>query len=352
MLERVKNFTTLIGVSALLVAGSAAFFSVFGLSKLFAGAQLSVIIMAGSLEFSKLVAASFLYQYWYSASKLLKTYLSIGVVVLVLITSAGIFGYLSNAYQGATINFEKQSTALLYKEDRLEQLSEDKEYLKEELEAAVAELPENYRTAKRQLREEYQPKINEINTDMMELKGEIGDLKTALVETGVDVGPAIYLARVFDTDVDSVVKYFIFMLIAVFDPLAVVLVISYNLTLQARMRDEEQISGQSTPPERKKKPKPKRLGLYKEGKSMLEKVVKETFSPDAEKKSNKVIKDFVKKQPNDDDRFESGSEVIEEEPGGGVFVPETQQDIDTDISLKGAVLNPKQERQVSKNQKK
>ena len=143
MLERVKNFTTLIGVSALLVAGSAAFFSVFGLSKLFAGAQLSVIIMAGSLEFSKLVAASFLYQYWYSASKLLKTYLSIGVVVLVLITSAGIFGYLSNAYQGATINFEKQSTALLYKEDRLEQLSEDKEYLKEELEAAVAELPEN-----------------------------------------------------------------------------------------------------------------------------------------------------------------------------------------------------------------
>ena len=62
MLERVKNFTTLVGLSALLVAGSAAFFSVFGLSKLFSGAQLSVIIMAGSLEFTKLVAASFLYQ--------------------------------------------------------------------------------------------------------------------------------------------------------------------------------------------------------------------------------------------------------------------------------------------------
>ena len=115
MLERVKNFTTLIGVSALLVAGSAAFFSVFGLSKLFSGAQLSVIIMAGSLEFTKLVAASFLYQYWYSASKILKTYLGIGVAVLVLITSAGIFGYLSNAYQGATVNFEKQTTTLFSK---------------------------------------------------------------------------------------------------------------------------------------------------------------------------------------------------------------------------------------------
>ncbi len=207
MLERVKNFTTLIGVSALLVAGSAAFFSVFGLSKLFAGAQLSVIIMAGSLEFSKLVAASFLYQYWYNMGRILKWYLTLGVAVLVLITSAGIFGYLSNAYQGATVIFEKQSTALLYKEDRLEQLEEDKIYLKEELEAAVAELPENYRTAKRQLREEYQPKINQINTDMMELKGEIGDLKVELVETGVDVGPAIYLARSFDTDVDTVVKF-------------------------------------------------------------------------------------------------------------------------------------------------
>ncbi len=125
MLERVKNFTSLVGLSALLVAGSAAFFSVFGLSKLFSGAQLSVIIMAGSLEFSKLVAASFLYQYWYSMSKVLKTYLSIGVAILVLITSAGIFGYLSNAYQGATVNFEKQSTALLYKEDRLDQLKKE-----------------------------------------------------------------------------------------------------------------------------------------------------------------------------------------------------------------------------------
>ena len=228
MLERVKNFTTLIGVSALLVAGSAAFFSVFGLSKLFSGAQISVIIMAGSLEFSKLVAASFLYQYWYSMSKILKTYLSIGVAILVIITSAGIFGYLSNAYQGATVNFEKQSTALLYKEDRLEQLSEDKEFLKEELEAAVAELPENYRTAKRQLREEYQPKINQINTDMMTLKSEIGDLKVELVETGVDVGPAIFLARAFDTDVDTVVKFFIFILIFVFDPMALAMVLAWN----------------------------------------------------------------------------------------------------------------------------
>ena len=320
-----RLFPYLVGLAAFLVAGSAAFYSVFGLSKLFSGAAIAVVIMAGSLEFAKLVTASFLYRYWDEINQWMKTYLVVGVVTLVIITSAGIFGFLSNAYQGATASFEKESTALLYKQDRLDQLTEDKKFLKEELEAAVAELPDNYRTAKRKLREDYQPKINDINTTMMELKQEIGDLKIALVETGVDVGPAIFLARVFDTDVDSVVKYFIFMLIAVFDPLAVVLVISYNLTLQVRMRDQDPALM-----DEKSKKKPKKLGLYQEGKTWVDKVVKETFSPDAQKKSNKVIKDLVKNAPNEE-RFESGSEVINEEPGGGVFEPE--------LPKKGAVLN-------------
>ena len=230
-MERSKYFIPLLGFSALFVAFNAAFFSVFGLSKLFAGAMLSVIVMASSLELAKLVTAAYLYRYWGKINKFMKSYLLIGVITLILITSAGIFGFLSNAYQGATVDFEKQSTTLLYKEDRLEQLADDKEYLKEELEAAISELPENYRTAKRQLREEYQPKINQINIDMMELKGEIGDLKVELVETGVDVGPAIYLARAFDTDVDTVVKFFIFILIFVFDPLAVCLIVAYQTAL-------------------------------------------------------------------------------------------------------------------------
>ena len=231
MLERVKNFTSLVGLSALLVAGSAAFFSVFGLSKLFAGAQLSVIIMAGSLEFTKLVAASFLYQYWYNVSKILKAYLSIGVVILVLITSAGIFGYLSNAYQGATLAFEKETTTLFYKEDRLKQLEEDKVYLKEELEQSLSSLPDNYITAKRKLREDYNPKVLVVNDEILKIKQEIGDLKVALIETGVDVGPAIYLARTFDTDVDTVVKFFIFILIFVFDPMALAMVLAWNTAL-------------------------------------------------------------------------------------------------------------------------
>jgi len=227
-----KYFKYTVGLSALLIAGSAAFFSVFGLSKLFAGATISVIIMAGSLEFGKIIGASFLYRYWNKIHNWLKIYMTIGVITLVGITSAGIFGYLSNAYQGATIQFEKQSTTLLYKEDRLVQLEEDKVYLKEELEQAISELPENYRTAKRQLREEYNPKVLELNDMILDIKQEVGDLKVGLVETGVDVGPAIYLARAFKTDIDTVVKFFIFILIFVFDPMAVSLIIAYNIVVR------------------------------------------------------------------------------------------------------------------------
>ena len=234
MFEQSKNFSNLVGISALLIAFSAAFFSVFGLSKLFAGAELSVIIMASSLEFGKLVAASFLYRYWDKINLLQKFYMTFATVILVIITSAGIFGFLSNAYQGATVEFEKESTNLIFKEDRLKQLEEDKQYLKEELDQAIADLPENYRTARRKLREDYQPQISEINKQMIDLKGEIGELKTALVETGVDVGPVIYLARTFQTDIDTVVKFFIFILIFVFDPMAVMFVISYNVALENR----------------------------------------------------------------------------------------------------------------------
>ena len=160
--------------------------------------------------------------------------MTFATVILIIITSAGIFGFLSNAYQGATVEFEKESTNLIFKEDRLKQLQEDKLYLKEELEQAIADLPDNYRTARRKLREDYQPQISEINKQMIDLKGEIGELKTALVETGVDVGPVIYLARTFETDIDTVVKFFIFILIFVFDPMAVMFVISYNVALENR----------------------------------------------------------------------------------------------------------------------
>jgi len=241
-MENSKYFYVWIGLSALLIAGSAAAFSVYGLAKLFSGAFLSVVIMAGSLELGKLVTASFLYRYWNVINWFQKVYMTIATIVLILITSAGIFGYLSNAYQGATLEFEKQSTELIAVEERIEQLEEDKIFLKEELSIAISELPENYITAKRKLREDYNPQILMVNEEILDYKKTRADLEIQLVSTGVDVGPAIYLARTFGTDIDTVVKFFIFILIFVFDPLAVMLVIAYNQALI--LRNEEKKSSQ------------------------------------------------------------------------------------------------------------
>ena len=241
IMENSKYFIYWIGLSALLIAGSAAAFSVYGLAKLFSGAFLSVVVMAGSLELGKLVTASFLYRYWNMINWFQKVYMTIATIVLIFITSAGIFGYLSNAYQGATLEFEKQSTELLTIEERIEQLDEDKVFLKEELEQAIGELPDNYITAKRKLREEYNPQITQLNQELLEYKTRRADLEIELVSTGVDVGPAIYLARTFGTDIDTVVKFFIFILIFVFDPLAVMLVIAYNQALMDRKKDEPEV---------------------------------------------------------------------------------------------------------------
>lgn len=234
MLESFKKFPTLVGASAFFVAFNAAFFSIFGLSKLFSGAFWSVVLMATSLEVGKLVTASFVYQYWHKISNLMKGYLIGAVVLLVFITSIGIFGFLSNAYQGATLNFTKESTSLLALEERLEQLEEDKKFLKEELDAQVQDLPDNYRTARRKLREQYNPMIQDVSKKIIDMKQEIADVEIGLVQTGVDVGPAIFVAKVFGTDVDTVVTWLIFIFIFVFDPLAVVLTIGFNIALGTR----------------------------------------------------------------------------------------------------------------------
>src|SRR6056300_1467935 len=101
MLKKIQErvFPFIIALSALSVSLSAAFYSVTGLSKLFAGASLEVMIMAGSLEAAKLVIASLLYQYRKTIPKLLKGYLTTAALVLILITSMGIYGFLSAAYQ-------------------------------------------------------------------------------------------------------------------------------------------------------------------------------------------------------------------------------------------------------------
>ena len=134
MFKYIKDriFPTIIALSALSVSASAAFYSDSGLSKLFAGASLQVIIMAGSLEVSKLVIASLLYQYWDKLNKLLKFYLTIATVILVFITSAGIYGYLSAAYQETATQAGVVDKKIAVYELKKERFEENREIYLEE----------------------------------------------------------------------------------------------------------------------------------------------------------------------------------------------------------------------------
>ena len=139
---------------------------------------------------------------------------------------------------------------------------EDRKFLKEELEVSVNSLPDNYVTAKRNLREEYNPQIQNLSLVILEVKSTISDLKVSLIDTGVDVGPAIYLARAFETDIDTVVKFFIFILIFVFDPMAVSLVIAFNVVVRTENAKNPPIDKQINRYKRRMiqdKPKKKRV---------------------------------------------------------------------------------------------
>ena len=139
--ERVFPF--IIALSALAVSGSAAFYSVSGLSKLFAGATFAVIIMAASLEIAKLVIASLLYQYRKTLPFLLKTYLTTACIVLILITSMGIYGFLSAAYQETATKSEmvdKKVAVLNLKKDRFSENRTTYNLEKEKLGEDIAEL--------------------------------------------------------------------------------------------------------------------------------------------------------------------------------------------------------------------
>src|SRR5579862_8299378 len=103
-----RLYIVLLGSAAILISLTGATFSIVGLTSLFAGRALTVGFMAGSLEFAKLVAAGFLYRYWGHINRLMRGYLSMAVIALSAITSMGIFGYLSAAYQKSSLPLKEK----------------------------------------------------------------------------------------------------------------------------------------------------------------------------------------------------------------------------------------------------
>ena len=251
----------MIGLSALAVSGSAAFYSVFGLSKLFAGASFQVIIMAGSLEFAKLVTASLLYQYWNTINKFLRTYLSIAVFVLMVITSGGIYGFLSGAYQETATKSEfldKSLAVLETKQTRFEESKTDLLLEKTQLNQTITDLRTSLSnpaqvqyvdresgqlitttssSARKALQSELTATITDrdnINLKLEAVQDSIMRLDTELLDLEIgneeqrELGPLKYLAETTGKDMGQVVNWFLLLIIFVFDPLAIAMVIAAN----------------------------------------------------------------------------------------------------------------------------
>jgi len=257
-----KLFPLLIALSALAVSGSAAFYSVFGLSKLFAGASTQVIIMAGSLEFAKLVVASLLYQYWDTINKFLRAYLAIACFVLMIITSGGIYGFLSGAYQSTATEsalLDKSLMILNQKQIRFEEQKEDLKIEKQGLTKSISDLrialsnPTQIQyidkesgtlitTSSSSARKALQNELtiatnnrNTINLKMESIMDSINKTDMALLnkeisnESESELGPLKYLAETTGYPMNQVVNWFLLLIIFVFDPLAIALVVAANM---------------------------------------------------------------------------------------------------------------------------
>lgn len=267
---------TLIAITAIAVSGTAAFYSITGLSKLFAGAATAVMVMATVLEVSKLVTATLLHNYWKELSISLKSYLTLAVIVLVLITSLGIYGFLTSAYQQTaaksniveseikllTINktfIEKQLEDLLQERSQISTsvselrsgLSANKIQYKDSEGNIVTTTSAATRVALEKQLEQSIGRQTDINTQITKLNDELLELNKNIVEiensseAAAELGPLKYVAGLTDLPVDRVVNYLILVIIFVFDPLAISLVLAANFAF-ARLKPREEISKQKT----------------------------------------------------------------------------------------------------------
>ena len=245
---------------ALLVSASAAYYSVFGLSHLFSGAGIAIVIMASSLEAAKLVVATLLHRYWKKLHWLIKSHLTTALLTLMLITSAGIYGFLTNAYQATSQKSElvdsqvliQEGKKLMFEENiqRIETQINSKENrittltnLRSQQETRLDSLYQrrSFRSARKteviikEANEDIkvlEADVDTLNTEINVLNDSIGQINIRMLdmqmsnEAAAELGPLKYLAGLLDKPMDVVINWLMLMLVFVFDPLAISLVIT------------------------------------------------------------------------------------------------------------------------------
>ena len=257
----------LVGLSAIIIAGCAAYFSVTGLGVLFAGASVSVMVMAGSLELAKLVAATYLKQKWDDIGGFNKWYLVTSVAVLMIITSAGIFGYLSNAFQAQSLQLQQVDREIAVHQTKIDQNTIQITQLSTqitEFNTNQGKIIDGGKVNSRLLRsiDNRDKEISKINNKISDLQtqnaGEtekINEIKIKNLDLEKEVGGFRFVAEAFGMELKNVVKFFIFLIVIVFDPLAVALIIAFNGLIETPKQKRKKILTEMMENDQK-------LGLY------------------------------------------------------------------------------------------
>jgi hypothetical protein len=290
----------LVGFSALIIAGCAAFFSVTGLGVLFSGASTAVMIMAGALEFAKLVAATYLKQKWDDIRGFNKWYLVTAVGVIMLITSAGIFGYLSNAFQQQNLKlgqiereisvFQTQITTNESEINRFTAQITNLQQIRNSQEANISKVIDRngstsrlstmVRNADKEI-STISVKINTLTEKNNKNYEEINKIKNNNIETEREVGGFRFVAEMFGVELKKVVKFFIFLIVVVFDPLAIALIIAFNGMIGDTKRKQRQLLGEIIENDEK-------LGLYDNLDDLMEENYK-NYEVYGDSRKNEVI---------------------------------------------------------------
>jgi len=245
-------------LSAISISVIAAGYSIAGLTALFAGAVVPIIAMGSALEVGKLVAASWLYNNWRNklVPKTIRAYLTFAVIVLVFITSMGIFGFLSKAHldqvqpqSGNNIKIELIDSQLNQQQIIIDRSQKTLTLLDQTLEKYI---DMEYVTRGLKEREKQKPErealtlaINEASDKISELSNKKGILQLEQDKIEAEVGPIKYIAELIYGDTakdhfDEAVRWVIIVLIFVFDPLAVLLLIAANISLRSRNNVKEE----------------------------------------------------------------------------------------------------------------
>lgn len=235
-------FITLI--IAISISAVAAYYSIIGLVAIFSSAVLPVAIMGIVLEAGKLVTASWLYQNWKRINFVIKTYLTFAVVVLMFITSMGIFGFLSKAHIDQTltsdtsnIEIERIESLITIENRRIENAQKNLDNLERLVENLSAEDAAYTRRIQRRERSAIDETIKEASQKISNYKEEIIPYKKEAVKLEAEVGPIKYISElIYDNSnselLEDAVRVVIIILVFVFDPLAVVLLIAANMSFQ------------------------------------------------------------------------------------------------------------------------